>query len=436
MKGSRGVFRLVAALVEKFVQKDRSAMSKLTAQLVRGLRSPGRYSDGQGLSLDVRSAEQRYWMYRYMRDGRERYMSLGSANALSLADARKKHAEVRALLAKGIDPMESRSAQKVERKASTAHRFGDVIEQYIAAHRSAWRGRRSEQHWRRSLAMHALPLIGDKPVSRIDLDDVLRCLQPIWQAKPVMAGLVRGRLELVLDYANARGWRTGENPARWRGNLKMLLPAHRKVHRVVHRAALPWTEVSDFMHRLLAHADAGDGTSALALAFVVLTACRSGEVRGARWDEINMDAALWTIPGVRMKSGKEHRVPLSPLAMDILRRLAFARSTDDPLVFFGQRPGRVFKDTTLKRVLTKLGHGDFTVHGFRSTFRDWAAETTGHANHVVEQALAHIVSNAVEAAYRRGDLLEKRRVLMADWAAYLGRAPAEVIPLRASAAGT
>jgi integrase len=398
-------------------------MGKLTAQVVRGLRAKGRYADGQGLCLDVRSAEHRYWVFRYMRDGRERYMSLGPADALSLVDARRLHTAARALLAKGIDPVDQRGEQRKVGAGKTAHRFAAVIEEYVQAHRVEWRGRRSEHHWRRSLEVHVLPHIGGVPVAQIGLDDVLRCLKPIWQSRPVTASIVRGRIEMVLDYARAHGWRSGENPARWRGNLKSLLAGVAQFHTIVHHAALPWQEMPEFM-RGLTHSDAGMG--ALALAFVVLTACRSGEVRGARWDEIDLDQATWIIPAQRMKTGKPHRVPLSEAALDILRRLAELRS--EALVFLSRRRGRPMAGNTLKDVLKKLGHGEATVHGFRSTFRDWAAETTGHPNHVVEMALAHSVGSAVEAAYRRGDLFEKRTALMADWAAYLAQ-PGATVPV-------
>jgi integrase len=250
-------------------------------------------------------------------------------------------------------------------------------------------------------------------------------LQPVWNAKPETASRVRSRIELVLDYARTRGWRNGENPAQWRGNLKMLLPRKPKLQRVQHHAALDWREAPAFMAELREH---GDMMGAGALTLAILTATRSSEVRGARWAEVDLERAVWAIPGSRMKSGREHRVPLSPPALAILCRQAELQDGSG-LVFVGLRHGAPMSDMTTSAVLRAMDRGDLTVHGFRSTFRDWAAEATDCPNHVVEQALAHTIGSAVEAAYRRGDLFAKRVALMNDWAGYLDRPAAKVVPL-------
>jgi integrase len=397
-------------------------MAALTAAVVRGLRAPGKYRDGHGLMLHVVGEGKRYWIFRYQRDGRERTMALGNADVLSLADARRLHTEARALLAKGIDPLAKREQAKAE-KAPTVS-FGEAAERYIMAHRAGWRPR-GEQHWRQSLALHVLPVFGRKPVGQVNVDDVLRALQPIWVSKTSMATIVRSRIELVLDYAKAHGWRSGENPALWRGNLRSLLPPPGKVHRVEHRAALPWQDAPALMKRLRE----APGMAAMALRFIVLTGCRSGEARGATWDEIDPVAGLWSLPAGRMKAGQPHRVPLSDAALELLEPLAGLRQA--ALVFFGQARGRPLCDVTLKNLLRRLGHGDITVHGFRSTFRDWCADH-GQPADLAEMALAHTVGSAVERSYRRSDVLERRRRLMEAWAAFLTREPADVVPLRAA----
>jgi integrase len=396
---------------------------KLTATMVRGLRAPGRYLDGHGLALHVVSAERRYWTFRYQRDGRERSMSLGSADVVGLADARKLHAEARGLLAKGVDPLAEREQARAEKAAVVS--FAKAAAAYIEAHRSAWRDR-GESHWRQSLALHVLPVFGHKPVGQITVEDVLKVLTPIWVNKTPMAKIVRSRIELVLDYAKARRWRAADavNVATWRGNLRMLLPPPGKVHRIEHHAALPWREAP----ALLATLGTETGIAARCLAFLILTATRSGEARGARWDEIDMAQKLWVIPAQRMKAGREHRVPLSGPAMAILTELVELRTGE--LVFFGAKRGSATGDTTLQTLVGRLGHS-VTVHGFRSTFRDWAADT-GKSSDLAEAALAHVVGNAVARAYQRSDLLDARRGLMDAWAAFLTQPPAVVIPLRAA----
>jgi integrase len=396
-------------------------MGKLTVATVRGLREPGRYADGAGLFLDVRGGS-RAWVYRYQLDKRERLMSLGSADAITLAEARQAHATARALVLRGIDPLAQRRAvQAASRSEDEAHNFAQAAAAYIAAHRAGWRGR-TEEHWTRSLAAYAFPIFGQRPVGEINREDILRALEPIWTAKPITASSVRNRIELVLDYAIARGWRSGENPARWKGGLKALLPAKAKFHSTTHRPALAWAAAPGFMATLLAQ----DGMPAKCLTFCILTATRSGEARGATWDEIDLERAVWTIPGNRMKAKKAHTVPLSSAAMAILQGLHGLR-TDD-LVFFGVRRGTRLADKTLRDLLKRL-HRGISVHGFRSAFSTWAADHRQDAT-LVETSLAHTVGNAVARAYQRSDLLEARRGLMQQWGEFLTRPPAEVIPLR------
>jgi integrase len=397
-------------------------VSKLTGAIVRTLRSPGKYLDGHGLLLHVVAPDKRYWVFRYRRGDRERTMSLGSADVISLADARKLHTEARAMLARGIDPLAEREQAKAERSGMVT--FAQAADAYIEAHRTAWRGR-GESHWRQSLAMHVLPVLGQKAVGQVTVADVLKALTPLWTTKTPMAKIVRSRIELVLDFAGARGWRPAGagNVATWRGNLRMLLPPPGKVHRVEHHRALPWREAPTLIASL-----GETGIAARCLAFLILTATRSGEARGARWDEIDMAQKLWVIPAQRMKAGREHRVPLSEPAMAILTELAELRTGD--LVFFGAKRGSAIGDTTLQTLLGRLGRS-VTVHGMRSTFRDWCADT-GKLGDLAEVALAHVVGSAVARAYQRSDLLDARRDLMDAWAAYLTAPPAVVLPFQAA----
>jgi integrase len=400
-------------------------MGKLTVAAVRGLTKPGRYADGAGLFFDVRGGS-RAWVYRYQLDKRERLMSLGSADAITLAEARQAHATARSLALRGIDPLAQRQAVQVASRSEDAvHSFAQAATAYIAAHRAGWRGR-TEGYWTRSFATYAFPIFGNKAVGEIDREDILRALEPIWTAKPATAANVRNRIELVFDYAIARGWRSAENPARWKGGLKALLPAKAKFHSPTHRPALAWAAAPGFMTTLMAR----DGMPARCLAFCILTAARSGEARGVTWNEIDLERAVWTIPGNRMKAKKLHTVPLSEQAVTILQGIHGLR-TDD-LVFFGSRRGTLFADKTLRKLLQRL-HPGITVHGFRSSFRDWAADT-GKSSDLAEVALAHTVGNAVARAYQRSDLLEARRALMQQWADFLTREPAQVVPLRAMGA--
>jgi integrase len=390
---------------------------------------PGRYHDGGGLYLFVGAGSARSWIFRFRRDGKLHDYGLGPVHSVTLAAARQKAFECRAALYAGNNPVEMRQVRRLERvlAAAKAVTFEKATEQYIAAHGAGWRSPREEGQWRQSMTDYAFPVLGNVPVLAIDTALVLRVLEPIWQVKTDTASRVRGRIEAVLDWATARGHRQGENPARWKGHLANLLPARSKLHRVAHHAALPYGEVG----LLIVELRRQQGAAARALELLILTASRTGEVLGAGWSEINLADRSWTIPAERMKGGKEHRVPLSDAAILVFEAVAEIRVDEN--VF----PGRngLLSQTALRRVLASLGRNDISVHGFRSTFRDWTSETTAYPREVAEMALAHSIGSQVEAAYRRGDLFEKRRRLMQDWAAFcsIGIAPAEVVPIRAAA---
>lgn len=297
------------------------AAGKLTAVKVRALTAPGRYGDGNGLWLQVRDVDHRSWLYRYMLDGKARQMGLGTVEAVSLAAAREAAREARKLVRQGIDPIDHRRAGQEAKAAANALTFRETAERYIAAHEASWRNAKHRQQWNNTLKTYAFPVIGGLAVSAVDVGHVMQVIEPLWRDKTETASRLRGRMEAVLDYATARGWRTGDNPARWRGHLDNLLPARAKVRRVEHHPALPWREMAKFMAAL--HNEAG--IAARALEFAILTAARTGEAIGARWAEIDLDAAVWTVPAERMKAGREHRVPLSAAALGVLEEMAPAQ---------------------------------------------------------------------------------------------------------------
>ena len=383
--------------------------NRFTAAEVKSVSEVGRHADGGGLYLVVKPTGARAWAFMWKARGRRREMGLGPFPAVSLAKARTVAERHRAAIAEGRDPLAERKG--VEAKASEPT-FAEASDTFIASMEAGWRNPKHRQQWRNTLATYCEP-IADRPVSEVDTDAVLKVLQPIWVAKPETASRVRGRIERVLDYARARGWRSGANPALWRGHLSAILPARARLTKG-HHAAMPYRDVPRFVWALRTR----QGLAARALEFAVLTAARSGEVRGASWSEIDLAEALWTIPAARMKGGREHRVPLSEAALAILEGLGTA-AEGSGLVFPGAR-GQPLSDMSLSAVLRRMKLDDFTVHGFRSSFRDWCAETTSVASEVAEMALAHAVGNKVEAAYRRGDLFDKRRELMAAWAAFCG----------------
>jgi len=403
----------------------------LNAAKMRTLTKPGSYGDGAGLYLQVRGPDKRSWLYRFKLHGRAHLMGLGAVDDVSLAEARDAAGAARKLVRQGVSPIDQRRAARAENATQAGLTFAQVADAYIAAHEPSWRNAKHRQQWRNTLDTYADPVLGKLPVALVGVGEVMRVLEPLWRAKTETASRLRGRIESVLDYAAARGWRTGENPARWRGHLDNLLPARSKVAKVEHHSALPWREVGAFTTVLAQE----EGMSALALRFAILTAARTGEVIGARWSEIDMHAATWTVPAERMKAGREHRVPLSDGALDVLREVAKLATGPDPraFVFPGGKVGKPLSSMALLMLLRRMERGDLTAHGFRSTFRDWCAEATNYPREVAEAALAHTLRDKTEAAYQGGDLMEKRRRLMAEWATFCARpaATGAVVSLRA-----
>jgi integrase len=392
-----------------------------TVTAVNKVKKPGRYAVGDGVSLQISQWHTRSWIFRYRRHGHVHYMGLGPCSLVTLAEARSKGRAYRRQLLDGIDPLADKRRKRADEILALARNrtFEQCAHEYIASHEAGWSATSSTQ-WRQSLAAYVFPIIGKLPVAEVDLPAVLRTLKPIWQQIPETASRVRARLENILGWATVHGLRTGDNPARWQSHLEHLLPARRSFNPVEGFAALPYTQVPALMARLRAE----EGAAARAFEFLILTGTRRGEVLGARWDEIQDD--MWVIPAARMKLRREHRVPLSTQAQALLGALP----RGGQYVFGGLRS---LNHMSFKRILTKLEVGA-TVHGFRSAFRDWAAEETNFPREVCEQALAHKISNAVEAAYRRGDLFEKRRRLMQDWVDYCehGHVEGDVVPLRGS----
>jgi integrase len=418
-----------------WIYKMARVIGKLTALKVDKEKRPGMYGDGGGLYLRVTPDGARNWVFRFMLNGRARWMGLGALHTVNLAEARKRAGEHRLRRHDGIDPIEARRAERLKSKldAAKAITFKQCAQDYIKAHRAGWRrnGKHAAQ-WEATLATYAESVIGNLSVQAIDTGLVLRVLEPIWTTKPETATRVRGRLEKILDFAKGRGYRApGENPARWRGNLDSMLPARGKVRMVEHHAALPYGDLPTFLVAL--HQQ--EGSAARALEFTVLTAARTGETIFAQWNEIDLLNKVWTVPAKRMKAKRQHRVPLSARALAILEEMQPHRSADDGFVFPGGKPGKPLSNMAFLMLLRRMGRADLTAHGFRSTFRDWAAERTNFPSEVAEMALAHAVESKVEAAYRRGDLFEKRRRLMQQWATFCTTAPTQttasrVVPIR------
>jgi integrase len=387
-------------------------LNKLSALKVRNLSRKGRYGDGGGLWLQVSESGSKSWLFRYMREGRARQMGLGPLHTVSLALARQKAEAARKLVLDGIDPINAKSSRVADERLRAARvmTFKQCAAAYIAAHEASWRNAKHRQQWSNTLRTYAYPMIGDLPVAAIETNIVLKILEPVWQAKPETASRVRMRIEAVLSWATVRGYRSGDNPARWRGHIDQLLPSRRKIRPVKHHPALPYRDLPAFMTRLRTEA----GVAARALEFTILTACRTSEAIGARLAEFDLENAIWTVPGERMKAGREHRAALSMRAMEIVR----TAMKDDGFLFPGVSKGKPLSNGAMLDLLERMGRKDLSVHGFRSTFRDWAAEQTNHPRDVAEMALAHFVGDKTEAAYRRGDLFEKRRRLAEDWALY------------------
>lgn len=390
--------------------------NRLTALKVSRTKKKGMYADGGGLYLQVSAYGTKSWIFRYRMDGRKtpRDMGLGSAETVGLAEAREMAREARKSIQEGFDPIEARKARKQARMLEQASSisFQDCAEKYIAAHKAGWRNPKHADQWSSTLEAYAYPVFGKLPVASVDTALVLKAIEPIWSTKTETASRVRGRIESILDWATAREFRVGENPARWRGHLDKLLPARKKVQKVEHHRALPYTEIGAFMADLREQ----EGFAAWALEWLILTASRTSETIGATWDEIDFEAKIWTIPGDRIKGGKEHRVPLSPQALKIAKEMHKVK--DGEYFFQGGKIGKPLSSNALLNLLKRMERTDLTAHGFRSTFRDWAAEMTNYPREVAEMALAHTVSDKVEAAYRRGDLFNKRKRLMNEWAKY------------------
>jgi integrase len=403
---------------------------RLTALKVARAKLPGMYPDGRGLYLQV-TAGGASWVYRFMLNGRARWMGLGPVHTITLAEAREKATQARRLRLDGIDPIERRHSELVAQRVAgeTAMTFRQCGDAFIASHEAGWGSAVHRRQWTNSLVQHVYPVIGHVRVDAITTALVMKVVEPLWKIIPETASRLRSRIENILDFARVRGYRVGENPARWRGHLDHLLPAKSQMYRVEHYAALPYAELPGFMAALREQ----EGIAARALEFTILTAARTGETRFARWSEFDLLDKTWTIPDRRMKAGKEHRVPLCERPLVILQGMQAHRHADDGFVFPGGKVGRPLADTVLLRLLQRMGRDDLTTHGFRSSFRDWAAEQTHFPSEVVEMALAHTVGSKVEVAYRRTDMFNKRRKLMDAWAEFLSLAPAsegKVVALR------
>lgn len=409
----------------------------------------GRHTDGGGLQLLVKKSGARSWVFRFMLDGKSRDIGLGAAigpDAIPLAKARDKAIDLRRLVQSGIDPLQERARidAESEAEAQAAHIAGITFKAsakaYIAAHSDSWKNAKHRAQWPSTLENYVYPVMGDLPVADISTEHVMAVIEPIWKTKPETASRVRGRIETILDAAKARGYRQGENPARWRGHIALMLPARTRLSRGKH-PALPYDEVNSFITDL----NSRDAMAALALEFTILTAVRSGETIGATWNEVELSKATWTIPAERMKAGKEHRVPLSSRALAILET---TKALGSEFIFVGAKGG-MLSNMAMAMMIRRMheskisagrkGYVDpkqdriVTCHGFRSSFRDWAAESTGYSHEVCEMALAHAISNQAEAAYRRGDLFDKRRKLMDAWAVFCATPIADsqnVTPIR------
>lgn len=388
------------------------ALEKLSAAAVKNTNKPGSYGDGGGLWLHVGpnavdangkpTKTGKSWLYRYMINGKAREMGLGPLHTIGLSEARELARQARKQILQGIDPLEAKHAQRTARalEAAKAITFRDCADRYIDTNRAGWKNQKHGAQWGNTLSTYAYPVIGELSVGEIDTGHVTKILQPIWTEKSETASRLRGRIEAVLNYATTHGWRSGENPARWRGHLENVLPKKSKVAKVKHHVALPWNEMSTFMTMLAKE----NGIAALALRFAILTAARTTEVINVPWSEIDFKNQVWTVPEERMKAGKEHRVPLTEAAISILEAAKNFHVDDSDFVFPGSKKGRPLSNMAMLELLRRMGRPDLTAHGFRSTFRDWAAET-GQPSDISEAALAHAISNKTVAAYQRATCL-------------------------------
>lgn len=413
---------------------------KLSALAVSKANTPGtRLSDGGNLYLRVSMSGTKSWSFMYAvggsraQRGRQREIGLGPVHTVTLAEARAKATELRKMLVDGKDPMAAKLQDRLD-KARTIT-FAQAADSYITTHKAGWKKAKHAEQWLQSMEAHVFPVMGRFSVASIDTELVLKCLQPIWEEKTETAGRVRGRIERILDWCAVQKYRSGENPARWKGHLEHSLAAPGKLKNVKHFAALPYQSVGAFVQDLRQR----EGVSARMLELIILTAVRSGEARGAVWEEFDLDNAVWTIPAARMKAAKDHRIPLSRQALDLMKtwRAKAGEVAPGDYVFPGPREGKPYSDAVFIALYRRMKRAGITTHGFRSTFRDWAAECTGYPREVCEMALAHAISNAVEAAYRRGDLFAKRTRLMQEWADYCDKitdTSANVVPLQGKTA--
>ncbi|TPM32959.1 site-specific integrase [Mesorhizobium sp. B2-3-5] len=416
-------------------------INKLSAVEVAKKSKPGTYGDGGGLYLQVTKSTSKKasegdvtksWLFRFMLAGKARSMGLGDLQTFNLKEARERAREARQKVTDGIDPIEQRNEKKAAVRAEDAKRvtFKQASERYIAAKKAGWKNAKHAEQWTNTLATYAWPTIGDLPVAKVDTAHIMQILEPIWVEKTETASRVRGRVEMVLGWATARHYRSGDNPARWRGHLDNLLPARSKVAKVEHHAAMPYAELPAFMARLR-HMDS---ISARALEFTILNAVRTGEAIGAKEGEFDFANKVWTIPAERMKAGKPHRVPLSDRAITLLETLP--REAGSPYMFAGARPGKPLSNMAMLELLRGMeGMEGLTVHGFRTTFRVWAAERSNFPREIAEAALAHTLRDKTEAAYQRSDMLEKRRKLMTAWAGFAAQVPAKGANVVALAVG-
>lgn len=404
---------------------------RLSALQVTKLTKPGLYGDGGGLTLQITATGAKSWLFRYMVAGKPFGMGLGPTHTVSLAEARQKALDARKLLIDGINPLVAKKQSQIAAALASARMmtFDQCAEAYILAHKVGWKNAKHGDQWTNTLNTYASPVFGHLPVAEIDTGLVVKCLAPIWESKTETASRVRGRIESVLGWAATSGYRTGENPARWKGHLENLLATISKASRTKNHPSLPWSRIGAFMSALRLR----EGVSARAVEFAILTACRSGEVRGARWIEFDTAGKIWTIPAERMKAKHEHQVPLSAAALALLESMP----KDSDVVFAGTK-GQPLSDMSLTAVVRRMNGDDkpvwadsngdvITVHGFRSSFRMWAAETTNFPREVAEHALAHQLPDAVERAYQRGSQFAKRAELMEEWAAYCATVPTDAM---------
>lgn len=388
-------------------------IKRLSDREVANKKKPGYYADGGGLWLQVSKSGTKSWIFRYTRQGKTHDLGLGSYLNVSLKTARDKAQEQREALGRGEDPMAQRWAAKAA--AASKMTFSECAEKYIAVHRDGWKNPKHAQQWTNTLETYAAPIIGNLDVALVDTPHILRILEPIWTTKNETASRVRGRIERILAWATTRRLRHGDNPAAWKNHLDTLLPKPSAVQKKAHHAALPYRDASAFLGEVRQLA----GIAPRALEFTILTAARTGETIGATWDEIDLDSKVWTVPAARMKAKREHRIPLSTRAVAILEEIK--EQNKGAFVFPGWSGDKGLSNMAMLKVLKDMGRNDLTVHGFRSTFRDWCAEATQYPREIAEAALAHTLTNKAEAAYFRSDLFEKRREMMQDWCNYIGK---------------